>query len=195
MKTKVMEILAAAIVVFAAGAANAISIINFEERVVGGTPTVIATGSGSANLAGLTFDSSGNRAAVVGAQYGLAVVGSALNDDVMYWTGISGPASFGTGDAFPATGVGDKFGVFGLFGVITLQDGYASGDPLSAVSEWGGETFATLGLTPGTYTWTWGSGGDADSLTVNIEAVPEANSLVMLGLGSLSLLLGRKRRA
>jgi hypothetical protein len=31
-------------------------------------------------------------------------------------------------------------------------------------------TFATIGVTPGTYEWTWGSGAHADSFT--LDAVP-----------------------
>jgi hypothetical protein len=35
-------------------------------------------------------------------------------------------------------------------------------------AEFAGQTFATIGLTPGTYAWTWGSGIDADSFTIEI---------------------------
>ncbi len=60
-----------------------------------------------------------------------------------------------------------------------------------------GATFSSLGLTPGTYIWTWGSGADADSFTMNIgvSSVPEPASLMMLGTGSLAILgFARRRR-
>jgi hypothetical protein len=49
--------------------------------------------------------------------------------------------------------------------------------------EHGGQTLASLGLTPGTYVYTWGTGVDADSLTVNVEAVPEPAIWAMMLLG------------
>jgi len=56
-------------------------------------------------------------------------------------------------------------------------------------------TFASMGLTPGSYTWSWGSGLNADSFTLNIVAtpagVPESGSTafsMLLGLGALALL-------
>ena len=62
---------------------------------------------------------------------------------------------------------------------------YVSGSVLSASDTWSGQTFASLGLTPGTYTWTWGSGADADFFTMNIEgsAVPEPSSLLLASSG------------
>jgi hypothetical protein len=49
-----------------------------------------------------------------------------------------------------------------------------------------------LGLTPGTYTWTWGSGATADSLEVNIpsdpSAVPAPSSLTLAGTALFTVL-------
>ena len=39
-----------------------------------------------------------------------------------------------------------------------------------------------LGLKPGTYTYYWGSGADADSFTLNI-GVPELSPVLLLGVG------------
>jgi hypothetical protein len=55
------------------------------------------------------------------------------------------------------------------------------------------QTLASLGLTPGVYAYTWGTGLDADSLTVRIEdigsltSVPEAPAWLMMlaGFGGL----------
>ena len=50
--------------------------------------------------------------------------------------------------------------------------------------EFAGQTFASIGLSPGTYAWTWGSGIDADSFTVEIgPAVPEPASALSVGIG------------
>jgi hypothetical protein len=63
-----------------------------------------------------------------------------------------------------------------------LPQGYVSGDPLSDSATYTGATFASLGVTPGTYVWTWGSGADADNFTLQIgpTAAPEPSSLLLL---------------
>jgi hypothetical protein len=57
---------------------------------------------------------------------------------------------------------------------------------------------ASLGVTPGTYEWTWGSGVTADSFTLQIGAVavPEPATLLVfaLPLGLIVLLAARYRR-
>jgi hypothetical protein len=105
-----------------------------------------------------------------------------------------GPTSFGGGQpAFPNSGSGDLVGegIF-IFGtrVIAVPSGYQSGTPLVDSATYLDANFATLGMTPGTYVYTWSS----DSFTVEIgpTAVPEPASLALLG-GSLLGLIGLLR--
>ena len=57
-------------------------------------------------------------------------------------------------------------------------------------------TFASLGVTPGTYEWTWGTGTDADSFTLTeIGAVPEPASPPLLAMYLAGLGLGDLHRA
>ncbi len=70
---------------------------------------------------------------------------------------------------------------------MLVPPGYTSGDPLSGTATWPGTTFAGLGLTPGIYTWTWGSGADADSFVVDIGVplvtpIPEPSTLLVAGM-------------
>ena len=66
-----------------------------------------------------------------------------------------------------------------------------SGDSLSGSATYAFETFASIGLTPGTYVWSWGSGGSADSLTLNIVPEPTAVFLLATGLAALAWRLRR----
>ena len=56
---------------------------------------------------------------------------------------------------------------------------------IAGSSTWAGNTISGLGLTPGSYKWTWGTtaAGNADSLTLNIGQVPDPGTLTLLGIG------------
>ncbi len=74
-------------------------------------------------------------------------------------------------DVLPASGVSAQnavAGVAGSGGLLGVPLAYVSGAALSSSMEFAGQTFASIGVTPGTYTWTWGSGISVDSLTVQI---------------------------
>jgi hypothetical protein len=79
---------------------------------------------------------------------------------------------------------------------IFVPQGYASGSPLSDSATYNNQTFASLGVTPGTYEWTWGTGPN-QNFTLEIGAVspvPEPPiGPVLLAAGGL-LAFGAKRR-
>jgi hypothetical protein len=93
------------------------------------------------------------------------------------------------GDIFFTSGSGDAFGLNGL-PQLGVPFGYAGG-ALSGSATFSGETFASIGMTPGTYVWSWGSGGSADSFTLNI--VPEPTTVLLLTT-RLAALAWRVRR-
>ena len=77
-----------------------------------------------------------------------------------------------------------------------MPQGYVSGASLSSTSTYNGATLLSLGVTPGTYTWTWGTGVDADSFTLQIgpAGVPDAGSTLPLpGFASLGLVALRRK--
>src|SRR5262249_2258386 len=82
--------------------------------------------------------------------------------------------------------------------LLYVPGGYISGGPVSDSATFNNTTIANLGLTPGTYTWTWGSGAHADSFVVEITPARVPGPVVGAGLPGLIMagaaLLGLWRR-
>jgi hypothetical protein len=74
---------------------------------------------------------------------------------------------------------------------VYLPYNYVDNTPLSHTATYYSATFATLGVMPGTYVWTWGSGAN-QSFTLKIVRTPPPNTLRLLGL--LGLLGWRRKR-
>jgi hypothetical protein len=163
---------------------------------------VVANGSGAINLTGLTLDVSGILTpGTMGANFGLIQTGQLTDVLVDTYTGITGPTSFGPGGPFffmANTGSGDFVGIAGLAGDIEVPGGYTSGDPLTNSLTFDNATFASLGVTPGVYTWRWGTNGANQffRLVIGPNTVPDGGSTVSLlgfalfGLAALRRKLG-----
>jgi len=159
---------------------------------------VVATGSGAINLTGLSFLASGTQGgAILQPPIGAIVTGTTDSANVTFFSGFSGPTSFGSGNGdIASSGSGDRVGIVGLFGQLSVPDGYVSGAALLSSATWNNATFASLGVTPGTYTWTWGTGANADSFTLQIvpAGVPDAGStLSLLSFALLGLVASRRK--
>ncbi len=121
-----------------------------------------------------------------------------------YSVGLTGPSSFGSSSFVAASsGTGDTFGVVKTSGFITVPVGYVSGTELSGTATWVNQTLSSLGLTAGTYVYSWGSDATADSLTLVIgttspvTSVPEPASALMClaGLAGVAASVRRRRAA
>jgi hypothetical protein len=162
---------------------------------------VVATGSGAINLTGLT--SAGQYFNLVGveANEGFITTGATENIIPGYtglldaYSGFTGPASFGSGGLFVAsTSSGDPVSIFGLIGRLYVAEGYVSGNFLSDSMTFNKATFASLGLTPGTYVWSWGDGGANQNFTLEIGSVPDGGStVVLLGCALLGVAVLRRK--
>lgn len=112
-----------------------------------------------------------------------------LPDDIAFGSGNTGTADSGSGDIV---------GVFTGPGQVLIQvpRGYVSGNPLSDTSTYANQTFGSLGMTPGTYVWSWG-GGPNQSFTLIIgdragpNPVPEPVSALLLGTALVGLMVVR----
>jgi hypothetical protein len=164
---------------------------------------VVATGAGSIDTIDLTATKGGFQLVIgVIPAAGFLGLGDSTNTDQIY-TGASGPTSLGAGVTTDAsTSSGEVVGVQGPVpaGQIFVPFDYVSGASLGTSTDvWDSTTLATMGLTDGVYTWTWGTGPDADSFTLDVgdapptSDVPEPTTLAILGTSLVGLALRRRR--
>lgn len=191
----------AALVAIGALAISAPAYASYTINVAQVGADVVATGSGSIDFSALTFQGFDFDPANVDASGAdMFLVGSAGYGDI--YAGASGPTQFGSGGHVAASSsTGGNLASIGVDGPnqIIIPGGYFPGETMDPVTTtWSGQTISSLGLTPGAYTWTWGSdaNGNADSLTLNIAGgVPEpaAWALMLLGMGGLGAVLRARR--
>src|SRR5947208_12970874 len=150
-------------------------------------PNVVATGSGAINLTGLTFFTSGSvnpglRPHILGVLGAAFIHTGPTSSGVNSYFGGTGPTSFGSNPftRSASSGSGDMVGIavdfFGDVHII-VPTGYVSGTFLSDSATYSGQTIATLGVTPGTYVWTWGSGANQNFTLKTLPAIPPATNL------------------
>ena len=154
---------------------------------------VVATGNGPINLTGLTFSNISGGGAGIVANLGDVIMTSGSSD---LYRGFTGPTNFGRGNFFVAdTGSGDPSGIGGGDGSIWVPAGYVSGDPLTNSMTFNNATFASLGVTPGTFVWTWGTGANQNfTLIIGGAGVPDGGSTIsLLGFALLGLAALRRR--
>ena len=197
MHFRVASLAAAALVAFATAGSPAEAAYTVTLTKSGGD--VFAVGSGSLNTTGFPF--TGDAWVFqdgIEPSSGTVLLGqpSGTNpNSTVYGGTLSGPTNFGSGGLSVAgTGTGDRVALSDTvnFNEILVPLGYVSGHPLESTAAFAG-TFASLGITPGSYTWTWGSGNTANSFTLNVDA-PEPASASLLALAAAALLARRRRR-
>jgi hypothetical protein len=151
---------------------------------------VVATGSGPIDLTGLSF--SGTVSSFSTEIFpSIGFINTGLSGFfVDKYLGFSGPGSFGSGTETVAnSGSGDLVSISLALG-LSVPQGYVSGTPLSDSATYDNATLSSLGVTPGTYEWTWGVGQNQNFTLI---AVPEPRVGLLLGAGFL-LLVGVRLR-
>jgi hypothetical protein len=186
-------LVAVACLAFAAPA-RATFVVTIEQYGVGSSAYVVMSGSGTLDLTGLTLEVSGVAlGAAITPDIAELNLGSGLADE---YVGVTGTSAFGsTGPGSVVAGYDEETGlpvaIVGAYGELFVPEGYTSGAALSATATFinnfngiPGVTLADLGLTPGTYQWTWGPIADDDSFELDViaqTAVPEPSVLLFLG--------------
>ncbi|MFZ4780173.1 MAG: PEP-CTERM sorting domain-containing protein [Terrimicrobiaceae bacterium] len=164
---------------------------------------VVGTGTGSFDLSSLTYvtTTTGNTGYLDPSAFIPSGGATASTDWYQGYAVAGNPGNFGTGGGLSAdSSVSGGFFVlfpafFGGNPVLEVATGYTSNTPFTVSSTWTNKSFASLGITPGTYTWQWSKNngsGPSDSVTVN--AVPEPSALALLAIGAAGLAIVRLRK-
>lgn len=178
---RVLPCMTATLILLAATAAHAGSLFTVTMAQMG--PDVVATGSGTIDLTGLTLQFSSTFNTELYPAHGILGTGPFANVDDYF--GLSGPASFGPGfGGFPSSTSGDHVALEDFALDVQVPQGYVSGAPLASSATYAG-TISSLNLTPGTYTWTWNAGANSFVLVVPAIPTPEPGTLVLLASGLL----------
>ena len=179
-------IAAIAVMVLAAGQANATVVIDITQSGA----NVDVTATGSLDLTGATFDheQSYSTGIIPGGSNWYIALGTTPGMDWYQLTNVSLP--YGTSANYFTSSLtsGDAFSIWGYSGgtpLVGLPTGYTSGSPISADMTLSGETIAGMTLIPGTYTFTIPN--DTIILDIGGSSVPEPGTLVMFGSGIIGL--------
>ena len=163
----------------ATGATGGTGAFNVSITQVG--PNVVWSGSGSFNLTDLTLI--GTTTITSGFQSNNAIWIAGATSNAPGATGqqyggasLTYPTTFSTGGLATILGIGAAGSMFGVLTggasgrTIVVPNGYVSGTTISGSTTYSNTTIGStgLGLSGGTYRWSWGSGANASSLVMTI---------------------------
>jgi len=147
----------------------------FSITVTNNGSNVLMIGTGSVNLTDLSLVAT-NQGPVsmggIGINSATFISGANGQNYDEYSGFLTVPSNFGSGSGLPPSSVSGS-----LFGIIyqgapphhlMVPTGYTSGTQITTSQTFNNTSIASLGLTVGTYTYTWGTGPNADSVTVVI---------------------------
>ena len=132
-------------------------------------PDVVWSGSGSFNLTALTSAGSNTIGAGFQASQAIWAIGPVAPID-QYSGTFSYPTTFGGSGIGVTSSTGSTFGILpgGSGRLLYVPSGYTSNTNISGTSTYANNTIAGMGLSGGTYTWSWGSAPNTSTLVMVI---------------------------
>jgi len=130
---------------------------------------VVWSGSGSFNLTALTSDGTTTIGGGYQASQAVWAVGPITSVDTYSGT-ITYPTTFGGAGVGVTSNTGSTYGILpgGTGRLLYVPSGYTSNSVISGTSTYANTTSAGMGLTTGTYTWSWGSAPNTSTLVMVI---------------------------
>jgi hypothetical protein len=132
---------------------------------------VVWNGSGSFNLAALASIGTATTGGGFNAGSAAWAIGPTVSVDS--YSGVTTyPSTFGTGGVAVTSNAGSTFGILlgGSGRLLYVPTGYTSNTVISGSSTYANKTIAGMNLTPGVYTWSWGTGGNTSTLVMTISS-------------------------
>jgi hypothetical protein len=146
---------------------------------------VVATYSGTANLADLTFNGGASWGSMIWGDFALGdilAIGADAGMDVYSGVSVSPGWDILGGRKAATSSSGDLLRL--MSNNIGLPEDYVSGQTISGSATWTNTTLEALGLTEGNTSWSWGAGVNADSVSLTVNTVPEPGPI---GLASIAV--------
>ncbi len=190
---KITNFVAATCLAAGLGATSASAAVVINGQEVGAD--VVFTMSGSYDVSGASFFTTGSVSTAIGGDRGVINLGVPGSNQYDFYSVDAFPASMGTGSTVVGgIGISDLFALTrgGSTRVVGVAEGTTTGT-VSGTLTFASSSFASLGLAVGSYDWTW----SGDSARVNIggpAVVPLPATLPMLGLAILGAGLVARRK-
>ena len=152
---------------------------------------VVVTGSGAIDLTGATLLGNGNIVGFMWPSLGFAMVaGGSFSAYRLTMNPTNLDFGLGGYSGQQTSGSGDASGVWTNNNIFYVPTGYTSLAALFGTSTYAGQTFASLGVTPGNYDLNFGN----NTVSVQVGPVPIPLPLTLLLTGILGLgILARRR--
>ncbi len=153
------------------------------------------TYSGSLDVSGLSTTPTVTTLGILPNVALLVFVNSSSADNDNFFDAITGPTSFGTGTgSLPNSQIGGVFSILGINGgFVTVPNNYISGTNISGSITFNSSTFASIGVTPGIYTYNLTNNIPNNDIVLNIGTPVPFEFSPVVGVSLLGgLWLGRK---